>query len=650
MNPRAVTLRAVLIGIAFAIFFSAVTPYNDFKIAATYIAGTQFPIGALFVLFVFAFAINGLLRMVAPRQVFQRGELLTIWTLILVASGIPSSGMMRYFVPEIVAHKAFANDTNNWEQKFLNELPAWTQFQDKEAADAFFNGYHKGEEHIPWAAWRGPLFFWGILAMLFLMATFAITALLRKQWIESEKFSFPFVALPLLMSEDPEPGKRFNPLFRSPMLWLGVLVTTVVHTIKGLHLLYPTIPDITMRWELNQYLSVRPWDQIGWLPAVLYFLVIGIAYLLPAEVCFSLWFFFVVFKLQVVICVLYNWLMPGPQGYGDYHFTSLQAYGGGLALVGWTLWTGRKHFRDIWEKATAGPRAKQIDDTGELLSYRMALVLLAVAYGGIALWLTLAGVSVFLTLVSLVTMTLGLIVISWAVCQAGLLFMAQPYGSIDIFSFLFGTANFNVSQLFTMTRWETMFLFDPREMLAPSVLMGAKASEATHQKPRALMAAIVGTILVAFAVSLYASLWLPYYNGGGNSLNNPFTYKWSPEKPLNYLGGAASVPFKGDISNLLHLVTGFVVFLGLLVMRAQFNVGVHPIGILCASVYALKMLWTSIFVGWLVKSLIQRYGGMKGYLFFLPFFLGFILGDVLNAIVWVLMGYQTDVGYKIMPD
>jgi L-alanine-DL-glutamate epimerase-like enolase superfamily enzyme len=34
------------------------------------------------------------------------------------------------------------------------------------------------------------------------------------------------------------------------------------------------------------------------------------------------------------------------------------------------------------------------------------------------------------------------------------------------------------------------------------------------------MTAIVVTVLLAFAVSLYASLALPYYNGGGNSLNN----------------------------------------------------------------------------------------------------------------------------------
>ncbi|MGC4045870.1 MAG: hypothetical protein QM758_18930 [Armatimonas sp.] len=647
---RSVTGRAVAIGLVCAGFLCAVTPYNDFKVAATYIAGTQFPIGALFVLFVLAFAVNTLLRRVAPRKVFSSGELLTVWTLILVASGLPSSGMMRYFLPEIVAHKAFANDTNNFDLKLMAGAPKWVQFQDKAAADAFFNGYRRGEEHIPWGAWAGPLFFWGILAMLFLLATFSVCSLLRRQWVENEKFSFPFVTLPVLIAEEPEPGRRVNALFRSPLLWLGFIICTVIHSINGLHKMYPQIPEILMRWDLNQFMTVRPWDQIGWFPAQIYIMVIGIAYLLPAEVCFSLWFFFLVFKAQVVLCVLNNWLMPGPQGYGDYHFTTLQAYGGGIALVVWTFWTGRKHFSDIAEKAFGGPRAASIDDSGELIGYRASLICLVLAYVGIAVWLTLAGVSGLLVGISLVTLTLGLIVISWAVCQAGLLFMAQPYLSVDLPSFLTGTAPFSPSQLYTMTRAEIMFIADPREMLAPSVLMGAKASESSSGRPRTLMAAMALTVFVAFGISLYAGLQLPYYNGGGNSLQNQWTYQWSPERPLNFLGGAASVPFKGDWTNGFHLLAGFAVFLGLLIARAQFNVGIHPIGLICSSVYAMKVLWLSIFLGWFFKSIISRYGGMKGYLHFLPLFLGVILGDTVNAVIWVILGNLTGVGYSIMPD
>lgn len=644
---RAVTPRAVGIGIAFALFFCAVTPYNDFKVAATYISGTQFPLGALFVLFVFASAVNGLLRRLAPRAVFTRGELLTIWTLVLVTSGLPSSGMMRYFLPEVVAHRYLSNDANGWERKVWSEAPAWTTFADKAAAEAFADGYPRGQEHIPWEAWVGPLLAWGTPALLFLVATFCLTALLRRQWVENEKFSFPLVTLPLLLAEEPAPGRTANELLRHPLLWLGVGLTTALHTVKGLHQLYPTVPEILTSWTLSDFMTVRPWNQLGWIAVILYPLVIGIAYLLPAEVCFSMWFFYLFFKLEVALGVQYNWLMPGPQGYGDKQFHSLQAYGGGLALAAWILWTGRRHFADVWEKATGGLRAASIDDTGELLPYRAALAGLLLAYAGIAVWLLAAQVAPVIVLTSLTTLTLALVVISWVVCQAGMLFMAQPYGSLDVLAGVFGTAPFRVHSLYTMTRWETSLFYDTREMLAPSALMGARAGEGGSGRP--LLFAMAAAVLLGVAVSLYFSLQLPYFNGGGNSLKNPFMYKWSPERPLTFLGGAAGVPFKGSLTNALHLLAGFLGVLGLLLMRAHFSFGLHPIGFLCASVYAMTMLWSSIFVGWICKSLIARYGGMKGYLGAMPLFLGLILGDVVNAAVWIALGYATEVGYQIMP-
>ena len=112
-----VTTRAVLIGVVFALLLCAFTPYNDFKVAATYIAGTQFPIGAVFVELLLVGVVNVLFRKFNPRAAFSRGELLTVWSLILVASGLPSSGMMRYFLPQIAAPHYLSDTTNNWESK-----------------------------------------------------------------------------------------------------------------------------------------------------------------------------------------------------------------------------------------------------------------------------------------------------------------------------------------------------------------------------------------------------------------------------------------------------------------------------------------------------------------------------------------------------
>jgi hypothetical protein len=246
-------------------------------------------------------------------------------------------------------------------------------------------------------------------------------------------------------------------------------------------------------------------------------------------------------------------------------------------------------------------------------------------------------------------MTITLVVISWVVCQAGMLFMQTPFSSIDVLSPTIGTSSFPISALYTVYRFEGSFLYDTREMLIPSILNGAKAADAARFSARSLLTAMSLSVGVGLVVSAVASLWLPYYHGGALSLPNNWSYRIAPQMPLNFFGGAASVPPIGSWTNWLHIAGGLVGVLGLLVLRATFHWGLHPIGFLGSSVHALHMLWFSIFWGWLLKSIILRYGGMKGYTIFLPLFLGLIVGDVLNAIVWISIGYLTGTGYNIMP-
>ena len=42
----------------------------------------------------------------------------------------------------------------------------------------------------------------------------------------------------------------------------------------------------------------------------------------------------------------------------------------------------------------------------------------------------------------------------------------------------------------------------------------------------------------------------------------------------------------------------------------------------------MPWLWCATFVGWGVKSLVIRYGGMKTYRAWIPFFIGLIIGPV----------------------
>ena len=87
-------------------------------------------------------------------------------------------------------------------------------------------------------------------------------------------------------------------------------------------------------------------------------------------------------------------------------------------------------------------------------------------------------------------------------------------------------------------------------------------------------------------------------------------------------------PGKQDIGSIAAYIggAGFTVFLG--AMRARFLWWpFHPIGYLASSSYGAYRMWFPIFVTWIIKGFLLRYGGLRAYRRALPLFLGLILGE-----------------------
>ena len=64
----------------------------------------------------------------------------------------------------------------------------------------------------------------------------------------------------------------------------------------------------------------------------------------------------------------------------------------------------------------------------------------------------------------------------------------------------------------------------------------------------------------------------------------------------------------------------------------------------------LPWVWFPMFMGWVVKAAILRYGGMKLYRAWIPFFLGLLLGDIVIGVVWSIIGVLLDVNvYMFFP-
>ncbi|MCX7846989.1 MAG: hypothetical protein N2595_03020 [bacterium] len=86
-------------------------------------------------------------------------------------------------------------------------------------------------------------------------------------------------------------------------------------------------------------------------------------------------------------------------------------------------------------------------------------------------------------------------------------------------------------------------------------------------------------------------------------------------------------------------IIGALVTVGLGFLRMQYTWWVwHPVGYAICSSWSMNKLWACMFIAWVVKGLITRYGGAKAYQAVLPFFVGLVLGEFSVGSVWSVIG------------
>jgi hypothetical protein len=123
----------------------------------------------------------------------------------------------------------------------------------------------------------------------------------------------------------------------------------------------------------------------------------------------------------------------------------------------------------------------------------------------------------------------------------------------------------------------------------------------------------------------------------------PALWAFGPEpwRRMDTLIQSPTLPDPG--ARWAYAVGGAVVFL-LGFMRTQF-VGwpFHPAGYLISGSFGLFRLWVPLFVAWLLKAVILRYGGLRGYRTALPFFIGMVLGEFAAGFVRTLL----DLGFGL---
>ena len=103
---RLITLRSVLLGLLGVVLINAITPYNDYVLNNSFFVGNNLPLGLMGIALLFVVLVNGPLSRFAPRRAFTSSELTVAFSLALVGCALPSSGLMRYLPPMLVAASA----------------------------------------------------------------------------------------------------------------------------------------------------------------------------------------------------------------------------------------------------------------------------------------------------------------------------------------------------------------------------------------------------------------------------------------------------------------------------------------------------------------------------------------------------------------
>lgn len=660
-----VTLRVVMLCLALAVIFGYLIPIIDVKLTNTYLGAAHLPPGALAVLLILLLVINPLLKLASKRIAFTRNEILTVYISCLFSCLVPGHGSENFFISNIIAPFYFSTPENKWMEFLHQYLKPW--FTPAMSADGLYN---KGVvepwfvklaegQSIPWEAWFIPLAAWGSFVFASYVMLGCLSVMLRAQWSDREALTFPLLKLPLEMTEDVDAkgdtGYAGN-FFRNPVMWIGFGLAVFVQVMNGLHVYYPDFPGMQLSLNTANLLSEAPWNQIGVTPVNIFPIVVGITYLLTSEVSFSLWFFYWFIKFQYILAYSLGFMtnsLPNALGHtgGAKTFTAYQQVGCYLAFAAIIAYTGREHFKHIAKRAF-GLARKTEGERGEPLSYPVAFWGFVLSYTFVVGWTVLAGVRLDIAVILWLVYLVIAIGLSRVVVEGGLLFVQQGWAPLGTMAQLMGSGDgtwLAKSSIVPATFIQYAMMTDLRGFLLPSFIQSFKLARDRKINVRPLLALIFAVTLISFSISLYMNVRLGY-EAGGLSLNSWFAVVGAQQPAVvsaKMLNGTRDVSWM----NWVWMGVGGTLTYGMMLARSRFVwFPFHPLGFLMSATYPMNMLWFSIFLGWLLKSLIQRFGGSDAYRKLTPAFLGLALGDISMMLFWLLIdGWQGRTLHQLMP-
>ena len=563
----------------------------------------------------------------------NRSELILVYVMLLIVSALCTMGLGEQILPMITAIFYFASPQNKWAEKLFPHFPRHgVLVEDGTGNKLFYEGLPSQDSSIPYEAWIEPLIWWGIFLLALYIAMVSIAVILRRQWMERERLSYPITQVGVAMIRGEDSQRLVNDFFKQPAMWIGCALPLFFGSSLALHRYDPVFPAIGLTWRVplvgKQVLQLT----ISWA-------MLGFSYLINANIAAGIWFFHILSKFEKEILFLTG--LKSEQkitfGVSDYPFLGYQGVGALIAMVLLGLWVGREHLKNVFRKAVG--RGPEVDDRDEIMSYRSAAIGLVGGVLVMATWLWIMGTPWWMALLFVILAMLIFIGVTRVVVEGGLAAVRSPMIASDLVMQGMGSATLGPTGVVNLSL-TFIWASDIRVFVMATCANALKLIEEMAPRNRRLV--FWGIILALFIGSLGA-FWMIFhmaYKHGGINLNSWF-FKGLPETAYN--------------TALRNIEPGGVYWPGLgfffggggvmlLMMWARQRLPwwpVHPIGFPIGANSMMNYVWFSVFLAWLIKRIVLRFGGARVYQRSQAFFLGMIAGQVLCNGLWLVIDYFT---------
>jgi hypothetical protein len=621
---HALTLRAALIGVAAVVFLSIAAPFTDLFLQNSELSGNHLPLGPMLVLIFLVVLVNGVVRWLGSSVHLQRDELLYIFCMTLVAAGIPTFGLVGYLLPAISSPLYFASPENDYARLVRDYIPSFLLPEGRDAIRAFYEGVRAGDE-IPWAAWITPLLVWAVFVVFLFWMMICLSVLIAPCWIEQERLTFPLVQVPLTLT-----GPRSSrSLARNHLFWAGLAIPVITHTFAALHQYVPGFPELKLKMiPLQVGGADRPWTHLNAF-VYLYFSVIGLAYLIPADVSFSIWFFYFFGKLQMVVA--------DSLGYLDHYTRTAESQYAGAFIV-FALILLRIKWQPGRGSVSALVRYLMTRERGnQMMSPCAATLGMMVSVVMLITWCWIVGISVSVAVGVMMIFVITCLGLGRIVSESGVLFAkATQMMPLKIMLPLLGSEGVGAGNIARVGLVQYIFMFDLKAFLMPALMHSHRVSSEARLNRRHLLWALVLSLGVAVVVSCVAVLTLAYRHGALTM--SRWFFVDGPVGLWNTVSAYIKMPAGSEEGKLLAMIAGGLWVLFLQIMRTRFIwFPFHPVGYVLAYSWETTRVWFACLVGWLFKVAIVRYGGLKGHISARDCFYGLILGEFGIAGVWLVI-------------